>query len=94
VNKPCQQKCFFAHGAFALQIRQNLGCNLFAGYPIDCLTFMQKVAMPFRRFRPTLFCLILAEACLLTERENIFCPSKNNPTKRSDLINAIENKQL
>jgi hypothetical protein len=29
-KKSSQQKGFLALGAFALQIRQNLGCNLFA----------------------------------------------------------------
>jgi len=54
--------------AFARQIMQNLGCNLFAGIPFRFETLMQKFAMPFLRKRPPLFCLISPEADLLKKR--------------------------
>jgi len=42
-KKSSQQKGFFALGAFALQIRQNLGCNLFAVTPYHLQTLYAKI---------------------------------------------------
>jgi hypothetical protein len=41
-----QQKGFFAARAFALQIRQNLGCNLFAGEPVAFRPLCKKLLCP------------------------------------------------
>jgi hypothetical protein len=41
-----QQKGFFAARAFTLQIRQNLGCNLFAGEPVAFKSLCKKLLCP------------------------------------------------
>jgi hypothetical protein len=57
--------------AFALQIRQNHGLQNVALLRSLCPTASATIAMPLPRTSPPLFCLILAEAVLLTVRENI-----------------------
>jgi hypothetical protein len=66
-QKSSHQKCFFAHLAFALQIGQNHGLQLFcatsfAHFPV----LQQKLAMPLLPHRPPLFCPLSPEAYLLT----------------------------
>src|SRR5258707_2220976 len=59
------------HKAFARQIRQNQGCNLFS--PLRSLrpALRKKFAMPFRRTRSPLFCPISPEADLLKNKHKI-----------------------
>jgi len=66
-QKGCQQKCFFAAQAFALQSGQNHGLQLFCPTlfaPTPAL--QQKLAMPLQPHSPSLFCPLSPEAYLLT----------------------------
>jgi hypothetical protein len=54
-NKSSQQKCFFALIAFALQIRQNQGCNYFA-------PLRSRVSL---RFSKNLLCPASAQATIV-----------------------------
>jgi hypothetical protein len=58
------------HGAFALQISQNHGLQLFcatsfAHFP----ALQQKLAMPFQPHRPASFCPLSPEVYLLREEK-------------------------
>jgi hypothetical protein len=72
----CQQKCFFAALASALQIRQNLGCNLLALLRSLGACASAKSCYALQPQWPPLFCLISPEAYLLTGKE------KTTPTNR------------
>jgi hypothetical protein len=65
-KKSSQQKCFFALPAFALQIWQNHGLQNIALLLSLKADTRQNLLCPFQCSRPPLFCLILAEAVLLT----------------------------
>jgi hypothetical protein len=66
-QKSSQQKCFFAHEAFALQIEQNLGRNYFAHARIS-LTHA-KTSYALQPHSPPSFCPLSPEAVLLTGKE-------------------------
>jgi hypothetical protein len=56
------------HWAFALQIRQNLGCNLFTLASPLIAHASVKICYALPHTRPPSFCLISPEALLLTKR--------------------------
>jgi hypothetical protein len=56
------------HRAFALQIGQILGCNLFAGLPYRFNTTQAKICYALPRSWPPLFCPISPEAYLLGKK--------------------------
>jgi len=63
-QKGCQQKCFFAHEASALQNGQNLGWNYFA-LARQAPTHA-KTSYALQPHSPALFCPFSPEAVLLT----------------------------
>jgi len=58
------------HKAFALQIRQNHGLQNLALLRSRIARASASIAMPFPAHSPALFCLISAEAILLTGSYN------------------------
>ncbi|HEY8781248.1 MAG TPA: hypothetical protein VIM16_06520 [Mucilaginibacter sp.] len=73
-QKRSRQEGFFAAQAFTLQIRQNLGCNLFAVLPYRFYTLHAKICYALPPHRPPLFCLISPEAFLSGKTKNDSIP--------------------
>jgi hypothetical protein len=65
-QKGCQQKCFFARKASALQNGQNLGWDYFA---LTHIAPAAKTPYALQPHGPALFCPLSPEAVLLTGRE-------------------------
>jgi hypothetical protein len=59
-------KASLPHLAFTLQIRQNLGCKTLPYFVRVLATASANIAMPLQPHSPPSFCLISAEAVLLT----------------------------
>jgi hypothetical protein len=62
------RKAFLPHLAFALQIRQNLGCKILPHFVRSLPPLQQILLCPCSRTWPTSFCLISPEAVLLKGR--------------------------
>ena len=71
-QKGFQQKCFFAHKAFAPQINQNHGLQLFALLRSLNSASSAKLAMPLQPHSPPSFCPLSPEAYLLTGKKFLF----------------------
>jgi len=72
-QKAVSREASLPHEAFALQIKQNHGLQLFC--PTSFAHFpalQQKLAMPFQPHKPPLFCPLSSEAVLLTGEEKLF----------------------
>jgi hypothetical protein len=69
----------------AAQSRENLGCNLSPQLRSLLAPLRAKFAMPRSRTRPSLFSLLLAEAFLLTGREESFALPSRHCEVRSNL---------
>ncbi|WP_184542326.1 hypothetical protein [Mucilaginibacter sp. FT3.2] len=67
-QKGCQQKCFFAHKAFALQNCQNRGWNYFA---LTLFALAAKTSYALPPHSPALFWPFSPEAVLLTGKEKL-----------------------
>jgi hypothetical protein len=79
-QKRSRQEGFLAAQAFALQISQNRGCNLFAGLPCRPDTLYAKICYALRPHRPPLFCLMSPEA-FLPGKTAITYSKKNRKSK-------------
>ncbi|WP_184542318.1 hypothetical protein [Mucilaginibacter sp. FT3.2] len=69
-----QQKCFFAHRAFALQNGQNLGWNYFA---LTLFALAAKTSYALPPHNPALFWPFSPEAVLLTGNREAFVKQKS-----------------
>jgi hypothetical protein len=68
-KKSSQPECFFALDAFALQIRQNLGCKILPHYR-SLKAWLRKFRYALQPHWPALFCLISSEAARLTGKDS------------------------
>jgi len=65
------------HVAFALQIRQNLGCIYFALLSLALPPASAKTCYALQPHRPPLFCLLSPEAVLLADNRKALGVKKN-----------------
>ena len=70
--RPCHQKCFIAAQAFAHNQAKPRAAPSFPTDRSRMAYASESAAMPFPSHSPTSFCLILAEAVLLTARGHRF----------------------
>ena len=71
-KRSSQQRGFFAAPAFALQIRQNLGCKQLPRFATHLSSPSANICYALQPHCPPLFYLISPEAFLLTERGLFF----------------------
>jgi len=70
-KKAVSREASLPHMAFAPQIRQNHGLQLFCATAFAYFPpLQQKLAMPLQPHRPASFCPLSPEAYLLTEEKN------------------------
>jgi hypothetical protein len=79
-------------GAFALQIRQNLGPDDFALLIAPAVHASAKSLMPLQPHSPTSFCLISAEAGLPTWKMRIVFFSRITPRNDAWRVGALAGK--
>jgi hypothetical protein len=82
VSNSSQQIGFFAALAFALQIGQNHGLQLFCPAS-QGPRFCKNLLCPFLRARPPLFCPLSPEAYLLTKRNKTVRIRKQDKIKKT-----------
>jgi IS1 family transposase len=81
-----------AHRAFSLQISQKLGCKILPHFRSLKPALLEVLLCPATAMAP-LFCLISAEADLLTGRKKTKTTTVNNLKIRHWLVRVAQNKQ-